>query len=68
MVGVGFDAVEEVVVCGVEQVSGGRHVICAVPESLATSQQGDLRVINDSYELCKFADDTYLITSASRQC
>jgi len=40
VVGVGFDAVEEVVVCGVEQVRDGRHAICAVglPEPLATSQ------------------------------
>ena len=38
MVGVRFDAVEEIIVGGVKQISDGRQIVTAVAESLAATQ------------------------------
>ena len=37
MVGVRFDAVEEIIVGGVEQISDGRQIVIAISESLAAA-------------------------------
>ena len=43
MVGVRFDAVEEIIVGGVKQISDGRQIVTAVVESLAATQHESRR-------------------------